>query len=87
VVTYNGGLIGAFYFAHCDGHTRNSQDVWKFSVPYCQSVPCNCGNTQLHGHGVGMCQEGAMAMAKQGALAEEILAHYYIGTSVTRTGA
>lgn len=30
-----------------------------------------------YGHGVGLCQEGAMAMARQGAGCDEILAHYY----------
>ena len=36
------------------------------------------------GHGVGMCQWGAMAMAEQGYTAEQILAHYYPGTAVRR---
>ena len=36
------------------------------------------------GHGVGMCQFGAMGMARQGAAAEEILAHYYPGCAVAR---
>ncbi len=30
-----------------------------------------------YGHGVGMCQEGALRLARQGASYEEILAHYY----------
>jgi hypothetical protein len=85
IVEIGGACIGAFYFAHCDGHTRNSEDVWKYALPYCRSVSCSCGNTQLHGHGVGMCQEGAMAMAKQGATAGEILTHYYTGANVHGT--
>ena len=36
------------------------------------------------GHGVGMSQWGAMAMAEQGYSAEKILAHYYPGTSVRK---
>ena len=36
------------------------------------------------GHGVGMCQWGAMAMAEQGYTAEKILAHYYPGTAVRK---
>ena len=36
-----------------------------------------------YGHGVGLSQVGANAMAKQGASAEEILAHYYPGTECT----
>jgi stage II sporulation protein D len=34
------------------------------------------------GHGIGLCQAGARAMAKQGSGAFEILAHYYPGTDV-----
>ena len=29
------------------------------------------------GHGVGLCQTGALGMARAGAKAEEILEHYY----------
>ena len=36
-----------------------------------------------YGHGVGLSQVGANAMAKEGATAEEILAHYYPGTECT----
>ena len=36
------------------------------------------------GHGVGMCQWGAMAMAEQGYTAEQILTHYYPGTEIKR---
>ena len=39
------------------------------------------GKTQLYGkgngHGVGMCQLGALSMAKQGKRYSEILSHYY----------
>ena len=36
------------------------------------------------GHGVGMCQWGAMAMAKEGYTAEKILMHYYPGTAIKK---
>lgn len=36
------------------------------------------------GHGVGLCQWGAMAMADNGYSAEKILAHYYPGTAVKK---
>ena len=36
------------------------------------------------GHGVGLCQTGALAMARGGATAAEILAHYYPGTALER---
>jgi len=40
-----------------------------------------------NGHGVGLCQWGANALAKSGMTAAEILAHYYSGTRVERYGA
>jgi hypothetical protein len=82
VVTYNGGLVGTPYFGHCDGHTRSSEEVWASPVAYCRSVPCDCGYKELYGHGVGMCQRGAAAMAAQGAPAEAILKHYYTGVEI-----
>lgn len=36
------------------------------------------------GHGVGMCQYGAMAMAKEGHSAQEIISYYYPGTKIKR---
>lgn len=36
------------------------------------------------GHGVGLCQTGALAMARAGAKAEAILGHYYAGTSLVK---
>ena len=38
--------------------------------------------TQGYGHGVGMSQEGANAMARQGAAWQEILLHYYTGVEI-----
>jgi SpoIID/LytB domain protein len=35
-----------------------------------------------HGHGVGMCQHGAMGMAKAGKRHADILAHYYRGSQL-----
>ena len=36
------------------------------------------------GHGVGLCQTGALAMARGGAKAEKILEHYYAGAVLRR---
>jgi stage II sporulation protein D len=36
------------------------------------------------GHGVGMCQHGAMGMAGAGKTHAQILAHYYRGTHLHR---
>ncbi|NLG26406.1 MAG: SpoIID/LytB domain-containing protein, partial [Chloroflexi bacterium] len=82
VATYAGQIITAFFSAHCDGHTRNSEDVWKTYLPYCRSVSCPCGFDFLYGHGVGMCQEGSRVLAQQGRTYEEIIKHYYTGVEV-----
>jgi len=37
-----------------------------------------------YGHGVGMCQCGAQAMAKEGKTAEQILFYYYPGSKIVR---
>lgn len=37
-----------------------------------------------HGHGVGMCQHGAMGMARDGMSHKDILQHYYEGCSVVK---
>jgi len=87
IATYKGNIIQAYYFSHCDGHTRNIEDVWEVALPYCRSVPCICGYTILYAHGVGMCQQGAKAMANQGDNFQEILCHYYTGIAVTTTAA
>jgi SpoIID/LytB domain protein len=36
------------------------------------------------GHGVGLCQTGALGMARGGARGEVILAHYYPGARLER---
>ena len=77
VALHGDEVIQAFYFAHCDGHTRNSEDVWVRVLPYCRSVPCTRPYPSMHGHGVGMCKRGAVAMAEQGATYVDILTHYY----------
>lgn len=87
VVSHGDRIIRAFYFAGCDGHTRNSEDVWAARLPYCRSVSCVKPLPRRKGHGVGLCQSGAIAMAHQGATAEVILRHYYTGCRVVEATA
>jgi hypothetical protein len=82
--TYAGNIINAFYFGHCDGHTRNSEDVWTVPLPYCRSVPCPADYESFFGHGVGMCQQGARVLAEGGQRYTEILMHYYSNVQVTK---
>ncbi|MBM4431154.1 MAG: SpoIID/LytB domain-containing protein, partial [Chloroflexi bacterium] len=81
-VTHSGRIISTFYFAHCDGRTRNSENVWQTALPYCRSVACPCGYTSMYGHGVGLCQQGARVLAETGRAYTDILMHYYTGVQV-----
>lgn len=41
VLVYGGQLIDPVYHSSCGGgRTENSEDVWKFAIPYLRSVPC-----------------------------------------------
>lgn len=80
--THGGRIIQAFYHSRCGGHTRNSEDVWGGFLPYARGVPSICGTTSRLGHGVGMCQHGARAMALAGATFQQILMHYYTGIAL-----
>lgn len=82
VAAYDNEIIFAFYFGHCNGRTKNSEDVWSQALPYCRSVSCIAVYPEYYGHGVGMCQRGAMAMAQRGANFVGIITHYYTGTIV-----
>ena len=85
IAIYDGKLIDAFFFEHCDGHTRNSEEMLMPSVKYLRGVDCSCGFLVLKGHGVGMCKRGAIVMARRGASFEQILRHYYRGVVVIHT--
>ena len=85
VAIFDGKLIDAFFFEHCDGHTRNSEEMLMPSVKYLRGVDCSCGFLSLKGHGVGMCKRGAIVMARRGASFEQILRHYYRGVVVIHT--
>ncbi len=79
VVVHNGKLIDAYFFEHCDGHTRNAEDLMLAPSPYLRGVACECGFDSMQGHGIGLCQRGAIVMARRGAAFEQILQHYYQG--------
>lgn len=82
VLTYDSALAAAVYHASSDGSTRSAAEVWGGSQPYLTAVDTP-EETGQKGHGVGMSQRGAQALAQQGADYREILAHYYPGTDLT----
>lgn len=79
VALHQGKLIDAFYFDHCDGHTRDGTTMIAGAPAYLKSVACACGFATLKGHGIGMCQRGVSVMARFGDSYDVILRHYYTG--------
>jgi peptidoglycan hydrolase-like amidase len=77
-LTHQGKILAALYSANCGGHTHTLQEVgWKHDGVYpFFGVSCPVkGNPD--GHGVGMCQRGAMELARTGAQFRDILAHFF----------
>lgn len=67
---------------------RRALGSLKSSMFVVEPEPDRYGRIQLigggHGHGVGLCQHGAMGMARAGKGYEAILAHYYRGSKLTK---
>jgi peptidoglycan hydrolase-like amidase len=87
LITYNKRVISAVYHSNCGGRTRNNEVAFSTlllkvpAIPYLRSVSCKVGGLR-YGHGVGMCQHGAKKLAKQGYNYQQIIYHYYLGTSI-----
>lgn len=81
-LAHQGQIIMPFFFGHCNGRTRSPSEAGWNPVadrPYLRGVDCICGRRSYFGHGIGMCQRGAQAMAQQGSTFDRILRHYYQG--------
>lgn len=88
VLTYKGDIIAALYSANCGGHTKSlAQTNWEGAAipqpgyPFF-SVSCPLRG-HASGHGVGLCQMGAIAIAEHGYSARIILGHYFPGTTIS----
>ena len=83
VLLHGGAVIAAFYSAACGGRTRGNDEAWGGTrLAYLQPVDCPCGRPR-NGHGVGLCQWGARALADQGLDYRAILRHYYTGVRLS----
>jgi peptidoglycan hydrolase-like amidase len=84
VLVYKGEVVAAMYSANCGGHTKSlAQTKWATpgpGYPYF-SVACPW-HGKASGHGIGMCQRGAIDLANHGASQRMILCHYFPNTSV-----
>ena len=84
-LAHQGHIIMPFFFGHCNGRTRSPSEAGWNPVadrPYLRGVDCICGRQSYYGHGIGMCQRGAQAMAQQGSTFDQILKHYYQGVEL-----
>lgn len=82
VLTYLGKIVPAMYSANCGGHTKSfaGEGLPPGDYPF---FPVECSRRgHASGHGVGLCQLGALDMANAGGNAVEILAHYFPGTQI-----
>lgn len=84
IVTYQGKLAITPYYSRSDGRTRGWTEVWGGSgYPWLVSVQVPWDNGRvLWGHGVGMSATGAIGMANEGKLYQEILKWFYTGTEL-----
>lgn len=87
VLVYKGEVIPAMYSANCGGHTKSlAQTKWEGAAipqpgyPFV-SVACPLRG-RASGHGVGLCQMGAIKIAEHGYPARIILGHYFPGTTI-----
>jgi peptidoglycan hydrolase-like amidase len=69
------------YSAACGGHTDSkSVDDYQYESTSCEV--CRRLGLRRRGHGLGLCQEGAIGLARDGWHWQKILAKYYPNTSV-----
>ncbi len=77
VLVYKGNVIPAYYHASAGGKTLSAKRVWGKDLPYIKPVSSFDDKVPKSGHRVGMSQNGAQNMAKQGYTAYQILGYFY----------
>ena len=85
VATIGDDVVVTPYFSQSDGRTRAWSEVWSGNKPHLVSVPVPWDQGRaLYGHGVGMSNMGAAAMAREGKTFEEILKYFYTGITLRK---
>jgi peptidoglycan hydrolase-like amidase len=83
ILVSDGSALAARYSAACGGFTEAAnQHGYLYQRVTCEV--CQRLGTPRRGHGLGLCQVGAMALAQEGWTWQRILAKYYPGATVTR---
>jgi len=74
-------IIPAHYSAACGGQTGSAElDNYRYSSVICES--CRRDHVARRGHGLGLCQTGAISLARAGWHWEEIVGKYYPGALI-----
>jgi peptidoglycan hydrolase-like amidase len=75
-------IIPCRYCAACGGHTDRREELgYRYESVQCQG--CLLNRYARRGHGLGLCQEGAIYLARQGWSYERILALYLPGAQLS----
>jgi len=81
-ISYHGHIVPALYSADCGGHTRSLKEAgWEDAEYPFFGVACPIKG-ELRGHGIGMCQRGAIELARQGKTFREILSYYFPASTI-----
>jgi hypothetical protein len=81
VLSAGTSVIPAHYSAACGGHTDNAElDHYRYRSVVCEA--CLRKSARRRGHGLGLCQTGAIALAQSGWDFEQIVAKYYPGCEI-----
>jgi SpoIID/LytB domain protein len=77
-------IKGELAIRHALGNLKSSKLALRADKDAAGHVTALSATGSGHGHGVGMCQEGAVGMARAGRSYPEILTHYYPGTRLRK---
>ena len=77
VLVYGNKVIPAYYHASSGGQTLPSSAVWSKDLPFVRPVVAYDSDVPKSGHGIGMSQYGANALANAGYNAYQILGYFY----------
>jgi len=78
VLKAESSMIPAQYSAACGGRTDSAEmDHYRYRSVICE--PCRRNYTPRRGHGLGLCQTGAIGLAQAGWRWQEIAGKYYPG--------
>ena len=85
VLTAGSRVIPAHYSAACGGRTDDGDlDGYRYRSVKCEV--CQRAGATRRGHGLGLCQTGAMGLAKEGWGFGRIVAKYYPGCVTRQSG-